>query len=121
MLHHLDLSYAFYELRRILKPGGVVLCGEALDYNPLIKWYRNRTPQMRTNWEKNHILSYKDLEFASRFFTVKNVQHWHLFSIAGAFAPTMLPFFRALDAVAMKIPGLKKMSWMFSFELHKPQ
>ena len=121
MLHHLDLSYTFYELRRILKPGGVILGGEALDYNPVIKWYRNRTPQMRTAWEKNHILSYKDLEFASRFFTVKNVLHWHLFSIAGAYVPSMLPLFNALDAVAMKIPGLKKMSWIFTFELHKPQ
>ena len=31
MLHHLDLSYAFPELRRILAPGGRVLAVEALE------------------------------------------------------------------------------------------
>jgi SAM-dependent methyltransferase len=57
MLHHLDLSFAFPELRRILKPGGRVLAIEALDYNPIIKAYRLLTPSMRTDWEKRHILS----------------------------------------------------------------
>ncbi len=56
MLHHLDLSYAFPELRRILAPGGKILCVEALDYNPAIKFYRWRTPEMRTEWEAAHIL-----------------------------------------------------------------
>jgi ubiquinone/menaquinone biosynthesis C-methylase UbiE len=70
MLHHLDLSYAFPELRRILKKGGVILGVEALDYNPAIKLYRTLTPQMRTDWEKNHILSFKDIRFARRFFEI---------------------------------------------------
>ena len=52
MLHHLDLSFAFPELRRILKPGGKILAVEALDYNPAIKIYRWLTPTMRTDWEK---------------------------------------------------------------------
>ena len=41
MLHHLDLSYAFPELRRILSLEGKILAIEALDYNPIIKLYRN--------------------------------------------------------------------------------
>lgn len=119
MLHHLDLSYAFYELRRILKPGGIILGVEALDYNPLIKLYRNRTPQMRTEWEKAHILSYKDITFASRFFEVKEVKHWHFFSIAGVYFPFFLPLFDRIDSLILRIPLLKMMSWMFSFEMHK--
>lgn len=119
MLHHLDLSYAFYELRRILKPGGVILAVEALDYNPLIKLYRNLTPDMRTEWEKAHILSYKDLTFAERFFDVKVVRHWHLFSIAGVFVPFLLPLFNRIDSVLLKLPVIKMLSWMFTFELHK--
>jgi ubiquinone/menaquinone biosynthesis C-methylase UbiE len=67
MLHHLDLSYAFPEIRRILKPGGKVLAVEALDYNPAIKLYRMMTPDMRTDWEKAHILKLRDLTFADRF------------------------------------------------------
>jgi ubiquinone/menaquinone biosynthesis C-methylase UbiE len=119
MLHHLNLSYAFYELRRILKPGGRILVIEALDYNPLIKLYRNLTPQMRTEWEKMHILSYKDIAFAKRFFEVKDIKHWHLFSIAGVYVPFALSFLNMLDSIAMKLPLLKMMSWMFTFELHK--
>ncbi|MBI2389030.1 MAG: class I SAM-dependent methyltransferase [Deltaproteobacteria bacterium] len=120
MLHHLDLSYAFPEMRRILKPGGVCIAGEALDYNPAIKLYRMRTPHMRTEWEKAHILSYKDLNFASRFFEVREVRHWHLFSILGVKAPSLLPVLNALDAQMLRLPGIKLMSWIFTFELRKP-
>lgn len=121
MLHHLDLSYALFELRRILKPGGVVLAVEALDYNPLIKLYRNRTPAMRTEWEKSHILSYKDLAFASRFFEIKNIKHWHLLSIAGVWVPHILTLLNAVDKIILNIPFIKMWSWMFTFEMHKRQ
>ncbi|MFA5781801.1 MAG: class I SAM-dependent methyltransferase [Bacteroidales bacterium] len=119
MLHHLDLSYAFYELRRILKPGGKILAVEALDYNPFIKLYRLTTPDMRTEWEKAHILSYKDIKFAKSFFIVKTIKHWHLFSIMGVYLPSLLSFFNLLDKIILKIPLINKMSWMFTFELHK--
>ena len=119
MLHHLDLSYAFYELRRILNKRGVILCIEALDYNPLIKLYRNMTPQMRTEWERAHILSYKNITFAKRFFNVKEIKHWHLFSIMGTFVPIALPFLNMLDKITLQLPLIKMMSWMFTFELHK--
>jgi len=119
MLHHLNLSYAFYELRRILKSGGKILAVEALDYNPIIKLYRLTTPDMRTEWEKAHILSYKDIKFAKRFFVVKNIKHWHLFSIMGVYLPSLLSFFNSLDKIILKIPLINKMSWMFTFELHK--
>lgn len=120
VLHHMDLHYAYPELYRILKKGGKIIAIEALNYNPVIKQYRNRTENMRTEWEKNHILSYKDLKLAKEYgFSVKNIKHWHLFSILGVKAPSMLPFFNAIDKVVLKIPGIKLMSWMFSFELVK--
>ncbi|MEE8056410.1 MAG: class I SAM-dependent methyltransferase [Pseudomonadales bacterium] len=75
MLHHLDLSYAFPELRRILAPSGKLLAIEALDYNPFIKLYRKLTPDMRTEWEKAHILSMKDIEFGKRFFDIGEIKH----------------------------------------------
>ena len=83
MLHHLDLSFAFPELRRILKPGGKILAIEALDYNPLIKIYRMMTPDMRTEWEKAHILSLKDVDFASRFFKINSIKYWHITAYIG--------------------------------------
>lgn len=119
MLHHLDLSYAFPELRRILKPGGKILCVEALDYNPIIKLYRLLTPDMRTDWEKAHILSLKDVNFAKRFFTVQNIKYWHITSYIGAYARFLIIPLNFIDSILTKIPGVRLMSWIFTFELKK--
>lgn len=125
MLHHLDLSYAFSEMRRILRPGGVVFCVEALNYNPVIRLYRVLTPALRTPYERAHILSHKDVRFAARFFQVSNVRYWHLWSI-GAVVFRRTPLFGAalttgdfLDRLCLSIPWLRLWAWMFTFELHK--
>jgi ubiquinone/menaquinone biosynthesis C-methylase UbiE len=86
MLHHLDVKAAFRELHRILAPGGRVMCVEALGINPIIQWYRRRTPQMRTEFEKEHILTLKSLDIArSEGFTVEEIKFWHFFAIPAAF------------------------------------
>jgi ubiquinone/menaquinone biosynthesis C-methylase UbiE len=120
MLHHLDLSYAFPELRRILKPGGRVLAVESLDYNPAIKLYRSLTPDMRTEWEKAHILSLSDLEFARRFFDVEDVRFWHVVGYAGAKVRPLAPFLDWLDdQILERVPLLRLMAWQWTFELVK--
>jgi len=119
MLHHLDLSYAFPELRRILAPGGRILGVEALDYNPAIKLYRAITPDMRTEWEKAHILSLKDIEFAKRFFKVGDVKYWHITSIAAPHVGPLAPALNAVDKALTKIPLVQMMAWIFTFELIK--
>jgi ubiquinone/menaquinone biosynthesis C-methylase UbiE len=118
MLHHLDLSFAFPELRRVLAPGGKILAVEALDYNPFIKLYRKLTPDMRTEWEKSHILDLQDVKFASRFFDVKNIRFWHITSIMAPHLGFALPALNALDRLLTKIPGARLMAWIFTFELH---
>jgi len=125
MLHHLDLSYAMPELRRILKAGGRILAMEALNYNPLIKLYRQCTPDLRTEFEKEHILSLKDVTFMRRFFRVQNIRYWNLatllavpFRHTAAFNP-LLSSLEGVDGVLGRIPGVAQMSWMFSFELVK--
>lgn len=121
MLHHLDISYAFPELRRILRPGGRILGVEALDYNPAIKFYRMRTPEMRTEWEKAHILSLKDIRFARRFFDIGEVRYWHILSIAAPHAGRFAPTLYKLDSLLQRIPLIQRMSWIFTFELMRPQ
>jgi SAM-dependent methyltransferase len=118
MLHHLDLSYAFPELRRILAPGGKILAVEALDYNPMIKLYRKLTPDMRTEWEKAHILDLSDVKFASRFFDVKDVRFWHISSIVAPHMNFALPVLNGLDKLLTRLPGVRLMAWIFTFELH---
>jgi len=121
MLHHLDLSYAFPELRRILKPGGRILAVEALNYNPLIKLYRRLTPDMRTEWEKAHILSLKDLTFAKKFFSIGEVKYWHILGIAAPHVGSFAPLLHSFDKIVTRIPLLQLMAWIFTFELVKPK
>jgi ubiquinone/menaquinone biosynthesis C-methylase UbiE len=117
MLHHLDLSYAFPELRRVLAKNGKLLAVEALDYNPFIKLYRKLTPAMRTEWEKAHILSLKDLRFASRFFDIGDVKYWHITSIAGPHMRPLMPLLEGLDRALTSVPLIRLLAWIFTFEL----
>lgn len=120
MLHHLDLSLAFPELRRITKVGGRILAAEALDYNPAIKLYRYLTPQMRTEWERAHILDLSDLKFAGRFFDVGEVSYWHVMGYAGGKFPRLAAALDAVDRVLERIPLIRLMAWMWTFELIRP-
>ncbi len=128
MLHHLDLTRAYPEMHRILKPGGCVLAQEALNYNPLIKLYRKLTPQLRTQWEKEHILSLKDVRAAKNYFNVGEIRYWHLASMFGAFArgtpslfQTVSPVLNSVDKFLLAIPGIQMLAWQFTFELLKPR
>jgi ubiquinone/menaquinone biosynthesis C-methylase UbiE len=117
VLHHLDVTRAFPEIERILAPGGRVIAFEALDYNPLIKLYRNRNAHQRTEWEKAHILSLRELRLARRHFRVGDVRYFHMASIAGVWLPGLLPLLNGVDRVLTRIPGVQLMSWLFIFEL----
>ena len=117
VLHHLDVTRAFPEIRRILAPGGKVIAFEALDYNPLIKLYRNRNPHQRTEWEKAHILSLNEVRLARRYFSLGEIRYFHMASIAGVWLPALLPTLNLIDRVLTRVPGVRLMSWMFTFEL----
>jgi ubiquinone/menaquinone biosynthesis C-methylase UbiE len=120
MLHHLDLSFAFPELRRILAKGGRILAVEALDYNPAIKLYRMLTPQMRTEWESAHILSFADIKFARRFFDVSDIRYWHITSISAPHLPFIpASAFDSIDYCLERLPGIQLMAWMFTFVMTK--
>jgi SAM-dependent methyltransferase len=128
MLHHVDLRHAFPELQRVLTPGGRALAVESLDHNPLFKLYRLLTPAMRTEWEKRHILRVTDLRQAARFFDVRDVRYWHLFSLLAMVVRSKPTLFRAalagldcVDRLVLRLPGLRRLSWQFTFEMVKPR
>jgi len=124
-LHHLDLNAAFPELYRILKPGGRIYAIEALAYNPLIRLYRRLTPSLRTEFEREHILSMREVRLAEQLFQVKNIKFFHLTSIAVTpfrkfrFFPALLRLANFLDSIILKYPPMCYLAWQFSFEMVK--
>lgn len=126
MLHHLDLERGYAELHRLMAPGGRILCAEALSHNPFIQLYRNRTPQLRTDYEKRHILGVRDIKLARRWFRVENVRYWLMASPLATFLPAGpvrragIAAGHAIDAVLTRVPLLRLWSWQVSFELVKP-
>ncbi len=128
VLHHLDVNKAYPELARILRPGGSILCVEALAHNPVFQFYRRMTPHMRTAWETDHILSRREIKLASRYFDQVSPHFFHLAGLAAvplrnspvAFN-VALRSLDALDRVILKIPGLRWWAWQCLFVLSKPK
>jgi ubiquinone/menaquinone biosynthesis C-methylase UbiE len=127
VLHHLDVNRAYPELARVLKPGGRILCMEALGYNPVINLYRKRTPHLRTAWEAEHILTLREVEKAQKYFRRVEVKYFHLATIvAVAFRRTrifspLLRVLEAVDSIILRIPYLQRMAWQMFFELSEPR
>jgi ubiquinone/menaquinone biosynthesis C-methylase UbiE len=127
VLHHLDLDKAYADLARVLKPSGKMICTEALGHNPLIQYYRRRTPHLRTEWEVEHILHKKDIELAKKYFkNVRILGFFHLAAIAAVPFRNSTAFngiLRALetvDGLLLKFPVVRWQAWQVVFELSNP-
>jgi len=128
VLHHLDLANAFSELERILKPGGHVICVEALAHNPVFQLYRRLTPNMRTAWEVEHILSRAEIKLAERYFSSVSPHFFHLLDLLAVplrtspvlFKP-VLEFLDRFDRVLLSIPGLRWWAWQCVIILSAPR
>ena len=126
-LHHLDLPVAYAELSRLLKAEGKLVCTEALHHNPLIHWYRRRTPHLRTQWEVEHILGVDDIDYARKYFSEVKVSFFHLaVLIAVPFRKTKLfsPLCRMLnkiDSFLLRRQGIGKYGWIAVFTMGGPR
>jgi ubiquinone/menaquinone biosynthesis C-methylase UbiE len=115
IIHHLDLNKCFAEVWRVLKPGGTAVFLEPLGHNPILNWYRSRTPSLRTPDE--HPLLASDMELAKRTFSEVNVEFFGLFTAfalpfqATSFSHLTMTLFSNLDRVVLRAPGLKWWAW----------
>ena len=113
LLHHMDLSTAFSEIRRVLKIGGVLIFKEPLGTNPFFQFYRLLTPSARTADERP--FTSNDLRLMYSFFDLQTVQWFGFTSIASAFfrSPKLRSLLTSIDKILSKTP-LRFMYWQFS-------
>jgi SAM-dependent methyltransferase len=124
ILHHLDLEKCYAEIARLLRPGGRGIFTEPLGHNPLINWYRNRTPQMRTPDE--HPLLMNDLRLAKKYFRNVEIKYYHLLDLAVvplrnlAVFPAAQSFGAKSDQMLFKLfPLAKRWAWIVNMVLTK--
>jgi SAM-dependent methyltransferase len=124
ILHHLDLDKAYSELSRCLKPGGRAVFIEPTGHNPLINWYRRRTPALRTVDERP--MRRPDFERADRYFSKVQVRYYNMLTTAAVLfrqGSWFRPILRGLDALDRGlfwlVPGLKYWGWMAVMVLEK--
>ena len=126
-LHHVELDSALSELARVLKPKGKMMCIEAMRHNPIIHWYRNRTPHLRTEWEVEHILGVESFDIMSKYFNGIDVKYFHLTSLIlvplrKTFVfPVLLPVFNFLDKILLSNKFIGKYGWIMAIELSNPK
>ena len=126
-LHHVDLDTAMIELNRVLKSDGEMICVEALRHNPLIHWYRKKTPHLRTQWEFEHILGVEDLAIAGKYFHNIDVKFFHLAVLAAVpfrrtrFFKPMRAFLDKIDSALLSNQAIGKYGWIMIFTMSKPK
>ena len=75
LLHHVDLETTLVDMKRVLKPGGIIVSWDPLAHNPLINVYRRMAMDVRTPDE--HPLSMDDVKlFKQHFRGVKSRCFW---------------------------------------------
>lgn len=125
VLHHTDLRISYAELGRLLRPEGRVIALEPLGHNPLIWWYRQRTPGARTADE--HPLLAPDLRLARDYFHDVSLRYFNLATLAAApfYGSVLLgPFLRILeyvDALILRLPGIQYHAWIVGMILARPR
>ena len=126
VLHHLELRPALIEMVRVLRPSGSGVFYEPLGHNPLINWYRNRTPEMRTPDE--HPLVRADFDLFREHFESVDVRFFHLAALGSVplagkrgFRPVLSVLDRVDDLLFRLVPAMRYQAWVSLVVLNRPR
>ncbi|MFA5386567.1 MAG: class I SAM-dependent methyltransferase [Candidatus Paceibacterota bacterium] len=125
----LDLSKAYPELLRILKPRGHLIGIETFGHNPFTNLKRkiNKSIGKRTSWAAEHILKIDNLEEAKKYFNKIEVYYFHLISWLAfpflnlAWGKALLKLLESIDRVLLKIPFFEKYVFKVVFVFSEPK
>ena len=122
IVHHLDLRACFSEVKRVLKPNGRAVFFEPLGHNPLLNWYRRRTPDMRTADE--HPLLMADIALARTYYSDVTVRYYGMLTLLGvALQKSDAGILRSAaelgDRFLLSIPGVRSIAWYALLEFRK--
>jgi SAM-dependent methyltransferase len=111
ILHHLDLPVACQELKRVLRPRGIIIFGEPLDCNPLINIYRRLTPNIRSKDEQP--LSAASLRMLKNQFGKLDVKYYGFLTLGPAILGRKSPMvFHKIDDILLNRLGMGRfLAW----------
>jgi SAM-dependent methyltransferase len=126
ILHHLDLERALSGIAGVLTPDGRAVFSEPMGHNPAINFYRNRTPDQRTDDE--HPLLMDDFDIFRRHFEKVELDFFHFTSLL-ALGLLKTPWFEQAAAglerfdgsLFERFPSLRRFGWMVTINCSGPK
>lgn len=117
VMHHLQLSQAFVEARRVVKADGKLIFMEPLVTNPLIQLYRRLTPAACSADETP--LTLVHISNIHQIFREVTMEFFGFFSLLGLplapwpdFQAHFFRLARRVDQVFFQLPGAWRLAWV---------
>lgn len=119
----IDLKKSWPEIKRVLKPSGILIGIETLGHNPLTNLKRklNKLTGKRTEWAAEHIFRIEDLREAKKYFNKVEDHYFHLISwLAFPFlrlpgGKTLLKILEFLEKPFLRLPFFKRYAFKIIF------
>ncbi len=123
IIHHLDVEKSLAEIHRVLRPNGKAIFNEPLGHNPMLNFYRSRTPHLRTPDE--HPLLVEDFKIAGKYFRDVDTKYFGMTTVLAvptlkfAFGNSMMKLCEKMDSAILKLPYIKRHAWSVLMVLTK--